>query len=91
MWPAYLLGVFALTTAGLGAAVFVALHHVTGARWGRAVLPVAHAMVAVLPWAGLAHLVLAFGASTLYPWADAAAVATDHALSGRASWASWRA
>ncbi len=86
VWPAYLLGVFALTTAGLGAAVFVALHHVTGARWGRAVLPVAHAMVAVLPWAGLAHLVLAFGASTLYPWADAATVATDHALSGRAGW-----
>jgi len=86
VWPAYLLGVFALTTAGLGAAVFLALHHVTGARWGRPVLPVAHAMVAVLPWAGVAHLVLAFGASTLYPWADAAAVVADHAMSGRAGW-----
>jgi hypothetical protein len=86
VWPAYLLAVYALTTAGLGAAVFVALHHVTGARWGRAVLPVAHGAVAVLPWAGLAHLVLPFGTSTLYPWADAAAVTSDHAMAGRAGW-----
>ncbi|MBL9087949.1 MAG: hypothetical protein JNM10_12500 [Planctomycetia bacterium] len=86
VWPAYLASVFALTTVGLGAAVFVALHHVTGARWGRAVLPVAHAVTTVLPWAGLAHLVLPFGVATLHPWADPAAVAADHALSGRAGW-----
>lgn len=86
VWPAYLASVFALTTAGLGAAVFVSLHHVTGARWGRAVLPIAHAVTTVLPWAGLAHLVLPFGVATLHPWADPAAVASDHALAGRAGW-----
>jgi hypothetical protein len=86
VWPAYLVAVFALTCAGLGGAVFLALHHVTGARWGRGILAVPQAMVAVLPWAGLAMLALAFGTSALYPWTDAAAVAADEALAVRAGW-----
>ncbi len=86
VWPNYVLAVFGLTCTGLAGAVFTAFYHVTGARWGGRVLPVAHAMLSILPFTGLATLALAFGASTLYPWADGAAVAADDVLSMRAAW-----
>jgi len=86
VWPEMLFAVFALACTGLGGALFVALHHVTGARWGRGVLPIAHAMTAILPFTGVATLAFAFGATSLWPWADAAAAAADHELAARSTW-----
>jgi hypothetical protein len=86
VWHAALFAIFGLATIGLGGALFTALHHVTGARWGRSVLPVAHATMAILPFAGLSTLILGFGASSLWPWADPAVVAADHHVAGRTGW-----
>lgn len=87
-WAAWLVGVFGLATIGLAGAVVTALHHVTGARWSDGILRVAHAMTAVLPVAGAAWLALAFGAGSLYPWADPAVVAADHVVAARGAWTS---
>ncbi len=83
VWPDMLLCVFGLACTGLGGALFVALLHVTGARWGRRVLPVAHAMVAILPFTAAATVAFAFGSSFLWPWADPSAVAADPHLGAR--------
>ncbi len=88
VWPEMLLAVFGLACTGLGGALFTALHHVTGARWGRGVLPIAHAMVAILPFTAAATAALAFGSSFLWPWADPSAVATDPHLGSRGAWMS---
>jgi len=87
-WAAWLVAVFGLATLGLSGAVLTALFHVTGARWSDRILRAAHAMTAVLPVAGAAWLAVAFGAGTLYPWADPAIVASDHVLAGRGAWTS---
>lgn len=86
VWPNYLLAVFGLACTGAFGVVFTALHHVCGARWGRRVLPVAHAMAGILPFTALAMLALPFGASTLYPWADHAFASTDEVLSLKQGW-----
>jgi hypothetical protein len=86
VWPAYLLAVVLLTGAGLSGGLFAALHHLSGGRWAGPVLGVAEGMLRALPVAGVAATLLAFGAPTLYPWADPAAVAHDEVLAQRASW-----
>lgn len=85
-WSAYLVGLYVLTTAALSGAVFTALYHVCGGRWGHAVVPLAHRTARALPFAGVGFLAMAFGASVVHPWADPVAVASDHALSVRAGW-----
>ena len=87
-WAAWLVSVFGLATIGLAGAVLTALFHVTGARWSDGILRATHAMTAVLPVAGAAWLAVAFGAGTLYPWADPAIVASDHVVAGRGAWTS---
>jgi hypothetical protein len=86
VWPSYLLTVFLLTGLGLGAGVFLSLYHLCGGRWGTAVVRVPEAMLSVLPVAGVGTLLLAFGARTLYPWADATTVAADEVLESRSAW-----
>ncbi|HQU43844.1 MAG TPA: hypothetical protein PK867_13590, partial [Pirellulales bacterium] len=67
-WANLLLLSFGLLGLGLGSLLWIALHHVTGARWSRPLLCVPEAMSSVLPIsaAGLA-IVLLFRPS-LYPW-----------------------
>ncbi len=88
VWPNFLLSVYFLAGLGLAGAVFLALHYVTGARWSVPIRRVPEAMVCVLPWAGIAMAALAFGAPTLYAWADGATVAADGTgiLSERSGW-----
>ena len=87
-WAAWLVSVFGLATIGLSGAVLTALFHVTGARWSDRLLRAAHAMTAVLPVAGAAWLALAFGAGSLYPWADPSIVEADPVVAARGAWTS---
>jgi hypothetical protein len=84
-WGNLLLTAFNLACVGLGGLFLLAIQSITGARWSDPILKAHRAMPALLPVAGALMLLLAFGASVLYPWArpDAAA---EHVLQGRLGW-----
>jgi hypothetical protein len=72
-WTSILLVSYYLVGLGLGGLLFVALHHVTGARWSIPLLRVPEAMTAVMPVAavGLAAVLLCW--PSLYPWSVSSA------------------
>lgn len=87
-WSNLLLAAFALAGVGLAGPVFLALYHLTGARWGDGVLAVPQRLSALLPVAAVATLAVLLGAGALYPWADAARVHGDPILAHREGWMS---
>jgi hypothetical protein len=77
---------FAVTVA-LGAAVFAAIHGVSGARWWAPVRPVAAALAGTLALpASALFLTLVLGLKTLYRWARPGAAEASHALGAKAAW-----
>jgi hypothetical protein len=67
-WANLLILSFYLLSLGLGGVLFIAFHHVTGARWSERVLPAAGTLAALVPVgaAGVALVLLAY--PQLYPW-----------------------
>lgn len=84
-WANLLLTAFNLACVGLGGLFLLAIQSITGARWSDPILKAHRAMPALLPVAGGLMLLLAFGATTIYPWARPGA-AQDHLLHGRLVW-----
>lgn len=77
---AYLVGYVFCLGLGLGSLAIVMLHHLTGGAWGVLLRTTLDAGARTLPWMPLAFVPLVFGLTTLYVWADPAAVAHDPAL-----------
>jgi hypothetical protein len=70
-YPAYLVGYLFWIGIALGCSGLTMLHHLTGGSWGLVIRrPLESGAATVLPLA-LLFLPLAFGVSTLYPWARA--------------------
>ncbi len=77
-FPAYLVGFLFWLGISLGCIGFTMLHFLTGGSWGLVIRrPLEAGAATVLPLA-LLFLPLAFGASSLYPWARAAAAGAEH-------------
>ncbi len=70
MWPAYLNAFFFFSCLGLGGLFFTALQHVTNAGWSVTIRRLSEGMAAFIPLIFIGGLVLLFGFSRLYPWAD---------------------
>jgi hypothetical protein len=68
-WAGLLANAFYFLTVALGAAVFLALGHVSNTGWTTVLKRVPEAFCAFLPVGGLAMGSLVFGLGALYPWA----------------------
>ncbi|HVA50490.1 MAG TPA: hypothetical protein VNH11_29345 [Pirellulales bacterium] len=67
-WANLLLVSYGLLGLGLGGLLWIALHHVTGARWSVPLLRVPEAMSSVLPIAAAGLVVVLLFRPSLYPW-----------------------
>jgi hypothetical protein len=67
-WAGLLLVSYYLLTLGLGALVFLALLHVSGARWARGLVRVPEALAALLPVGAAGLLLVLLARPSLYPW-----------------------
>ena len=86
-YPSYLVSFIFFLSLALGALFFVLVQHATRAGWSVAVRRLAEGVAPNL-FMPMAFLVLPilFGLRFLYPWTDAAAVASDHLLHAKAPW-----
>jgi hypothetical protein len=83
---AYLLNFAVVLSLALGALYFVILHHLTHAGWSVVVRRVSEAVSATLPFLAVLFIPVLLGLHELYPWSQAAVVARDHALQGKAAY-----
>lgn len=87
MWANFLISTFYILGLGVGALFFIAVMYVGKAAWPTAFRRVPEAMTAIIPVAGVVMLVvLALGATSIYEWANAEAVAKSRVLAGRTGW-----
>ncbi len=84
-WANVLINNFYLMSLGLAAAVFFAIHTLTGSCWWVGLKRIPEAMMAVIPVAGVLLLLLFFGRHELYHWSAPEAV-HDKILAGKAAW-----
>ncbi|MCC7540239.1 MAG: hypothetical protein IT379_28730 [Deltaproteobacteria bacterium] len=70
-WASLLMVAFMLLSLALGAVCFVALQHVSGARWSVPVRRVAEAIGTTLPVGAVFLLPIGLGLGTLYHWTHA--------------------
>lgn len=68
VWANLLVGTYYLLTLALGCAVFLALTYVTGAGWHVAFRRIPEAIATVLPWAGMAMLIVLGTGVSSYAW-----------------------
>ncbi|MCB1162700.1 MAG: quinol:cytochrome C oxidoreductase [Candidatus Krumholzibacteriia bacterium] len=80
----YLLNFAYFLSLSLGALFFVLIQHVTGATWSVVVRRLAEAIATNLPWLGLLAIPILLMMGKLYHWTDAAHVAHDPLLQGKA-------
>jgi hypothetical protein len=79
-FPAYLVGFLYWLGIALGSASFVMLNHLASGSWGLVIRrPLESGATIIWPLAVL-FLPIAFGASSLYPWAHAGSAAGEHAV-----------
>lgn len=64
----------------LGSMVIVMIHHLTGGAWGFVVQRILEAGMRTLPYLTVLFIPIAFGLSSLYPWARPDEVAVDKDL-----------
>ena len=83
-WANLLLSAYLLLGMGLGATFFVALGHVTGARWSVAFRRVPEAIAGVLPAAAIGLGAIFLLRPSLYPWTGAVV----HAAGFKGAWLS---
>src|ERR1043165_2023740 len=74
---AYLFAFLVWIGLALGSAGWLMIHHLTGGRWGYPVRRMFESAMATLPVLAVLFLPILFGLKELYPWADAARLATD--------------
>ncbi|MDO8527822.1 MAG: hypothetical protein Q7T03_09070 [Deltaproteobacteria bacterium] len=82
-WHNYLLNYFYWMALGLSGVFFVALQHITSARWSVPFRRVPEAFVAYLPIAFILFLVLLTGVHSLYEWSHPQEVLKDVLLKGK--------
>ena len=80
----YLLAYLLWLGAALGGLALTMLQHLSGGGWGVVLRRIFEAAARTLPWMALFFVPLLFGLRDLYPWTDAAAVASDHLLKEKA-------
>jgi len=85
-WPNLLLAAYYLLGIGLAGALFLAIQYVSNAGWSVAIRKVPEAMIATLPVAAIAMLVLVFGIHNLYEWSHEEVVAVDKLLQAKSWW-----
>ena len=83
---AYLLAFLFWIALPLGSLALFYLHRLTGGAWGYAIRRVLESSLRTLPWMGLLFVPIALGLHSIYPWADAAAVAADPVLQHKQIW-----
>ena len=83
-YHSYLLAFLFWLAAALGGLALTMLQHMSGGGWGVVLRRILEAAARTLPWMAVLFLPIAFGARELYPWTDAAKVATDHVLQEKA-------
>lgn len=83
-WVSLLVAAVFVLTIPLGALLFVALQHVSGARWSVPVRRVAEAIGTTLPAGAAMLLTVGLGVHTLYHWTHADG--TDVVLASKAWW-----
>jgi MFS family permease len=77
---AYLFGYLVWLGVALGSLGFLMIHHLTGGSWGYPVRRIFEAAISTLPILAILFVPILFGLRELYPWADAANVASDKIL-----------
>ncbi|MBM4169332.1 MAG: hypothetical protein FJ215_09270 [Ignavibacteria bacterium] len=85
-WPNLLLAAYYLLGIGLAGAIFLAIQYVSNAGWSVAIRRVPEAMIASLPVASIAMLVLLFGIHDLYEWSHLDILAVDKILQAKRWW-----
>ena len=86
-WHAYLIGLFYTVSLALGGLFLTSIHHLTRAGWSVNVRRFFEAFTSYLPWAaGMAIILLIFGAGHLYEWLHKEAVESDPLLQHKASY-----
>lgn len=75
-FAAYLVAFLFWTGVSLGALVLLLVNHMAGGSWGAVTRRPLEAMVSAIPLTALFFVPLLFGLGTLYPWTDAAYLAT---------------
>ncbi len=83
---AYLFGYLVWLGVALGNLGFLMIHHLTGGTWGYSVRRIFEAAISTLPILVLLFVPILFGLRELYPWADAATVASDKILQHKHSY-----
>jgi uncharacterized membrane protein YciS (DUF1049 family) len=69
---------------GLGSLAIVMLHRMTGGSWGFAIRRLLESGMRTLPLLAILFVPIAIGMNRIYPWTDAAAVASDPLLAHKA-------
>ncbi len=86
-WHAYLVAMFYFVSLALGGIFFAAIQYITSAGWSVTVRRFSEAFSAFLPLAGVLVIIFAvFGASHIYEWLNAAAVAHDELLQHKSAY-----
>jgi hypothetical protein len=76
-WASYLIASYYFFSLVIGALFFLAIQYITHSGWASAFIRVAEAMLAYIPFAAAFFLLLWFGKSELYKWAQSASVNAD--------------
>lgn len=80
-WYSYLFGFVYWTTLGLGAFVFILIHHLTDSTWSIVIRRIVESAMRVLPYLGILLIPLfIFGMHDIFHWAEPDAVAHDPLL-----------
>ncbi|MFV1958718.1 MAG: hypothetical protein ACC662_04825 [Planctomycetota bacterium] len=83
---AWLVAALYVLGLGLGGLVFVAFAYLTRAGWSVAFRRVPEGFAATLPLGALFPVLALVFLPWLYPWSDAAVVASSHVLQGKSAW-----
>lgn len=86
-WANLLLANYYLLGLGLAAIIFIAMLYVSNAGWATAIRRVPEGMTSVIPFSGIAMvLIMMIGVYHLYEWSHAEVVAQDHLLQQKSVW-----
>lgn len=85
-YHSYLLAYLFWLAAALGGLALTMLQHMSGGGWGIMLRRILESAARTLPWMAVLFLPIAIGATHLYPWTDAAAVAADHVLQEKSAY-----
>ncbi|MGH1468164.1 MAG: molybdopterin oxidoreductase [Bdellovibrionales bacterium] len=83
-WQAYLMGFFFFTSMSLMSLFFLAIQHLTSARWSVNIRRVFEALTAFIPYAFILMIGMFVGAEHLYKWLNPEIVAHDALLQHKA-------